>query len=320
LTPKQTDLSGATLSERYRLLARIGIGGMGAVYRALDLESETYVAIKVLTRENAPSSTLYKRFRREMHALRQVHHPNLVEIFDDGETANHRLWFCMELVEGVTLTQYVHNAPISTDEIELIVRQILYALTALHAEGLVHRDLKSGNIMVASKEGGVEVKVLDLGIVAHTNPDPNRATLTAQNTILGTPEYMAPELIRTGTIDARGDLYALGILTYQMATGTVPWHNKRAAPILHAHVNKEVPDVNIFRDAPLPANLHTTMYALLQKEPGARPQDTAEALYLLDGGQLKRRPDRQRTIFLLLLAALLVTLASIGAEALWSQL
>lgn len=293
MATESEDLSGTSIDGRYQLTARIGRGGMGSVYQATVLEDGSRVAIKIVSPGAAKVSRQGTRFKRELQALRRVDHPNTVRVFDAGRTDAGRLWIAMELARGVSLSRRVREAPLPAPEIERVLRQLLQALGAVHAAGLVHRDLKPGNIMVDHVGDGVELKLLDFGIVRFVNPDPDMSALTGRNTILGTPEYMSPELIQTGNTDARSDLYAAGVVAFKMATGRVPFAGKTAA-VLKAHVQQVAPDVQELRAEPLPGPLARTITALLQKHPRDRPQSAEQALALLDGGRLPRRM-RQRT-------------------------
>lgn len=271
------DLSGRVVGGRYLLMRAIGRGGMGTVYRANDLVDPREVAIKVLSHERAHTRNYSNRFQREIEALQRIEHPNTVRVYDFGTTEQGDLWFAMELVRGQTLAREI-DAGVSTDRIGRIIRQVLLALDAVHSAGIVHRDLKPSNIMVEDAADGPRVKVLDFGVVRFTDPD--RSVLTARNTLLGTPSYIAPELVLGKPIDARSDLYAVGICLHALATGSPPFTGADSSKILRAQVSESPPSVPAGR---LSSSLDDLRVSLLRKEPGARPQDARQALAILDG-------------------------------------
>ena len=302
-TATDPDLTGSLIGGRYLVLRRIGRGGMGVVYRASDLDRGGEVAIKVLARERADSRRHGDRFLREIEALQRIDHLNTVRVLQAGQSERGDLWFAMELVDGVTLSRKVHG-PLPAAEITTIVRQLLEALQAIHAAGVVHRDLKPANIMIAESPEGPRVKVLDFGVVRFTDPD--RSVLTAQNTLLGTPAFIAPEAVRGLPIDARSDLYAVGICLHTMATGELPFNGSDSNAVLRAQLRDEPPAVEPTRGEPLPPTLEALRLALLRKEPAARPQTAAEALAILDGRSAPRpaRRPTQPWVYVALAAAL----------------
>ncbi|TVQ91677.1 MAG: serine/threonine protein kinase [Deltaproteobacteria bacterium] len=281
--PSDPSLSGQLVGGRYLLMKPIGRGGMGTVYRAIDQEKsgeKSHVAVKVLSRERADNRRHGDRFQREIEALSLVEHQNTVAIHSCGETDEGHLWFSMELVRGKTLSRVV-DAPMDVPFITSVIRQILGALQAIHDKGLVHRDLKPANIMVETLDGAPKVKVLDFGVVRFIDPD--RSVLTAQNTLLGTPAFIAPELVKGEPVDARSDLYAVGVCLHYLATGKYPFHADNANAILRMHVKEPPPPVQALRPEPLPERLEKLRIALLQKKPDDRPQTASEALDILEG-------------------------------------
>jgi eukaryotic-like serine/threonine-protein kinase len=301
------DASGQILGQRYVLAAPIGRGGMGTVYRARDLQGGPDVAIKVLSAAGARRRRGGDRFERELQALRQVRHPHTVEVYADGTTAGGERWFAMELCPGRPLSRHI-EAPLPAEEIAVITRQILSALAAIHQAGLVHRDLKPGNVMVERTPSGPVARVLDFGIVRFLDPDPQMSVLTRRGTVLGTPEYMAPETFTTGTSGPASDLYAVGLLVHTMATGRPPFLGPDAHSILRAHVEQPTPDPDRPRQTPLPPHLRRLHDALLQKDPRRRPASAERALDLLDGRGLPPLP-RGAWVGLAVLAAAILGIA-----------
>ncbi len=205
----------------YRFDARIGSGGMGAVYRATQLSLGRAVAIKVLPSDSAEDKQFLERFHREADVLSKLNHPNIVTVIDRGELEG-RPYLVMEYVDGTSLRAVVRNAPLPGAEALTIVRSVLSALEHAHRQGVVHRDVKPENVLVA--EGGI-VKVADFGLSRLVEPDPG-TRLTRTHLALGTYEYMAPEQReRAREADERSDLYATGVVLYEMLTGELPIGN-----------------------------------------------------------------------------------------------
>jgi serine/threonine protein kinase len=213
---------GGTLllsNPRYEILQILGQGAMGAVYKARDREVDRVVAIKVIQPELANSLEMLKRFKQELILARQVTHRNVVRIFDIGETDGTK-FITMEFVEGRDLkSTIVSRGKIPTEEAVNIIRQICLALDAAHSEGVVHRDLKPQNIMI---DNNGRVVVMDFGI-AHSKELPS---MTMTGALVGTPEYMSPEQALGEKTDQRADIFAVGIIFYEMLIGKVPFGAK----------------------------------------------------------------------------------------------
>ena len=203
----------------YEMLALLGRGGMGAVYRARQLSLARFVAIKILPLELSLRAEFAERFRREAQALARLAHPQIVGIYDFGQTPDGHFFFVMELIEGSDLQMRMQDGPLAVPQAVEIVRQVCDALEAAHAEGLMHRDVKPSNVLI-DKAG--RVKVSDFGLTRLLG-DGTPATLhTMTGAVLGTPEYMAPEQARQEAVDQRADLYSVGVMFYEMLTGTLP--------------------------------------------------------------------------------------------------
>jgi tetratricopeptide (TPR) repeat protein/predicted Ser/Thr protein kinase len=209
-------LIGVLLAERYEILELLGQGGMGAVYKARDTELERLVALKLIRPELASNPEILRRFKQELILAREVTHRNVIRIFDLGQAKGVK-FITMEFVEGRDLrTLLKDKGKLSPDEAVQIIAQVCRALEAAHAAGVVHRDLKPQNIMLDAKE---RVYVMDFGI-AHSLETPG---MTQTGALLGTPEYMSPEQAKGMKVDARSDLFALGIIFYEMLTGGSPY-------------------------------------------------------------------------------------------------
>ncbi len=260
---------GAVLGGRYEILSPLGRGGMGAVYRARDRVLEEEVAIKVLRADVTGTEERARRFRSEVQLARRVSHWNVCRIHEYGEDGPLR-FISMELVEGETLKDALRRRRrLPTAEAFDVAIQVAEGLTAIHQAGVVHRDLKSANIML---DGAGRARVMDFGIAK-----PEAAPGGASGYVVGSPEYMSPEQARGRAVDTRSDLYALGVVTFETFTGEVPFHADTPVRTLLLHLEAAPP-----LDAPsLPPPLVPVLRRSLAKEPGARyasAREMAEAL------------------------------------------
>lgn len=206
---------GTILAERYEIVKILGEGGMGAVYKARDLELDRLVALKVVRRELAGHASILQRFKQELILARKITHRNVVRIFDLGVAQGLR-FITMEFIEGQDLASVLEERKLGPDETVKILRQVCAALEAAHAEGVVHRDLKPQNIMI---ETGGRVVVMDFGLARSMEA----TGMTQAGAILGTPAYMSPEQAKGMPADERSDIFSLGIISYQMLSGKVPF-------------------------------------------------------------------------------------------------
>jgi len=233
-------LLGTTLNGRYRLEARIGTGGMSSVYRALDETLERPVAIKLMNREIATDSDQLERFRREARAVAQLSHPHLVGVIDYGEDQG-RPYIVLEYVEGETLKERIRrNGELDVSEAVAYAIEIARALGAAHARHIVHRDVKPQNVLI-DEEGSA--KVTDFGIARSLDDD----GLTADGRVLGTTDYVSPEQALGHDVTGQSDLYSLGIVLYEMLTGSVPFRGENQVAVAMKHVREELPDVHTLR-------------------------------------------------------------------------
>jgi serine/threonine protein kinase len=270
LEPGPDPLIGRTV-DRYRIDAWVGDGGMSRVYRARHTFLNKDVALKVLFGELAADAKLTTRFRREAETAGRIKHPNVVQILDFGKTDEGLAFMVMELVDGLSLSRELWERPRhSLAWIADITRQIALGLEAAHAAGFVHRDLKPGNVMLETIEGRRTARILDFGLVKQHEEDDEKNKLTRTGQILGTPSYMAPEQISGADVDARADLYALGVILYEMIAGKTPFSGS-TSHVLTQHVTQPPP--------PLPdaGGLERIALKLLAKKPSGRP-DSARAV------------------------------------------
>jgi serine/threonine-protein kinase len=229
-------LTGTVLSGRYRLESKLGSGGMSTVYLARDETLERWVAAKVLHREISDQPDQIERFRREARAVAQVSHPNVVAVIDAGEDGG-RPYIVFEYVEGETLKQRIDRlGRLPLDEAAAYAIEIGRGLVAAHARRLVHRDVKPQNVLIDS-EG--RAKVTDFGIARELEQD----GLTRTGRVLGTTDYVSPEQAMGNAVDARSDIYSLGVLLFEMLTGDVPFKAENLVGVAMKHVNERLPDV-----------------------------------------------------------------------------
>ncbi len=217
-------LIGATLGGLYHVERLIGVGGMGRVYQATHVHLGKAYAVKVLSEGRAKQPDATERFLREAKAATRIEHDHIVKVVNFDSDDAHRLFIVMELLEGENLADRIDRGALPIDEAIEIARQTGDALQAAHEAGIVHRDLKPENIFITQKDSRDFVKVLDFGISKIKNPDHGDPKLTATDQIVGTPLYISPELARgMATVDHRTDIYALGVIMYEMITGSPPF-------------------------------------------------------------------------------------------------
>jgi serine/threonine protein kinase len=271
-------LLGQTLAGKYLVEELIKRGGMGAVYQGKHVLMDKTVAIKVLRPALAVDDDVVARFSREAKAASRISHPHAVSVTDFGESENGVVFLVMEYLDGRTLKEVIRSegAMPLTRAVE-IIRQVTGALDAAHGQGVVHRDLKSDNIMVSQTNGGDWAKVLDFGIAKIQQPatvkDPD---ITAPNLVIGTPQYMSPEQCsQTQPLDARSDIYSLGIIIYEMLAGRVPFTGESATMIMMQHVQDPPPSVLATRPD-LPPAVDGVITRALAKVPADRFQTAGE--------------------------------------------
>lgn len=290
------ELLGLVVGGRWRLRSLLGTGGMGSVYVADDLAHGPAIAVKLVKRELFNDANVRARFDREAEALRRLEHPNIVRLLDTGETQDLR-WIAMERLEGQTLkNQLASTGRLPWRDTLPIVRAIGDALQAAHRAGLIHRDIKPENVfLVAPARAGdpPHVKLIDFGIARHLDL-PAGQTMTATGVIVGTPGFVAPEIVVKGTSDdPRSDFYSLGVSWYEMLTGERPFEAATPFALVMLHVSQPAPRPAVGRpDLVLPPRLEALLMSLLAKSPEARPA-TAEVL-LEELAALERAPEDAR--------------------------
>ncbi|RPK72429.1 Serine/threonine-protein kinase PK-1 [Streptomyces sp. ADI95-17] len=268
-TTLQDPLVGQLLDGRYRVDARIAVGGMATVYRAVDTRLDRVLALKVMHPALATDASFVERFIREAKSVARLAHPNVVAVFDQGAQGQY-VYLAMEYVAGCTLRDVLRDRGALQPRAALdILEPVLAALGAAHRAGFVHRDMKPENVLIGD-DG--RVKVADFGLV--------RAVGTVTNTtgsVLGTVSYLAPEQIEDGTADTRTDVYACGVVLYEMLTGSKPHGGETPAQVLYQHLNEPVPAPSAAVPG-LPAGLDDLVASATARNPEARPFDAVALL------------------------------------------
>jgi serine/threonine protein kinase len=275
--------SGRILAGRYELGAVLGRGGMGVVYEARHIALGRSVALKVLRRDLARSSEAVARFHREARAAASIRSPHVVEVFDFGFTEEGDAYIAMERLHGVDLRRLVQTeGPLDPARAVAIARQIARGLASAHAQGIVHRDLKSENVIVSDRDAVAVVKILDFGISKIAEFDEGGSPLTSEGVVMGTPHYMAPELLRGADLaDARADLYALGCVLYELLTGTLPFSGRTAMEVAYKHVHEPVEPPSA-RRPDLGSTFDSLARAALEKDVTKRIPSAERFLLALD--------------------------------------
>src|SRR6266516_4878322 len=255
------------LGGRYEIDTVLGRGGMAEVYLGTDRVLGRKVAVKVLEPQFARDASFVARFRREAQSAAALNHPNVVNVFDTGsEDGTH--FIVMEYVQGKTLSQIVKDAPLLPERAVEIAQSVAEALAFAHEAGIIHRDVKPGNIMLTPSG---DVKVMDFGIARATTSE----TLTATATVLGTATYFSPEQAQGEGVDARSDIYSLGCVLYEMLTGRPPFAGETPVSVAYKHVKEDaVPPSSM--DGDIPAALDAVVMKCLAKNPANRYQTARE--------------------------------------------
>ncbi|MET7456362.1 Stk1 family PASTA domain-containing Ser/Thr kinase [Streptomyces sp. NPDC005574] len=292
-TTLQDPLVGQVLDGRYRVDARIAVGGMATVYRALDTRLDRVLALKVMHPALAADGSFVERFIREAKSVARLAHPNVVQVFDQGTDGSY-VYLAMEYVAGCTLRDVLRERGALQPRAALdILEPVLAALGAAHRAGFVHRDMKPENVLIGD-DG--RVKVADFGLVRSVD-----TVTSTTGTLLGTVSYLAPEQIADGAADPRVDVYACGVVFYEMLTGEKPHGGDSAAVVLYKHLHEDVPPPSAVVPG-LPHQLDELVASATARDAGVRPYDAVELLArvrvvraLLGEDQLDAEPPRAIT-------------------------
>ena len=237
------NLIGRTLNHRYVVGDKIGEGGFGAVFRGKQIATGREVALKILHPHNVSDETIVARFRREAEACSKLRDPHTVTTYDFDETPDGILYLAMELLRGQSLHQVQKaEGPLGYARVLKILDQVAASLAEAHRNGIVHRDMKPENVFIESRDGDDHVKVLDFGIAKVVSDERQVPALTAVGQTLGTLEFMSPEQLRGQKLDGRSDIYALGMMSYEMLTGVLPFQGaKSPIEIINFHMKQAPP-------------------------------------------------------------------------------
>ena len=294
--PGQDSMIGREIAGRFRLLDKLGEGGMGAVFRAEQIALRREVALKLLRPDLSADALLVSRFNSEAKLVAKLRHPNTVIIYDFGQDSDGMLFIAMELLEGLSLRALVaRDGPLPPARALAIAQQVSASLADAHGHGIIHRDLKPDNIMLTQRGKKSDVvTVLDFGIAKLRDQAGNMTGMpvTQAGALLGTPQYMAPEQINSEAVDGRTDVYALGAVLYEMVTGRLPFEAPSIMAVLAMHINDTPKPPSARRpELNLPPALDNLIMAALQKKPEQRPPSMerydemiAECLASLGGG------------------------------------
>lgn len=289
---------GTVLGGRYRISKKLGEGGMGAVYRAEVLEVGHTVAVKLLHERFAADERALKRFEREAQVASRLDHPNSIAILDFGTSAGGASYLVMEYLKGESLDNVLASEPLSVGQSIRIIRQVLSVLEAAHAMAIVHRDLKPANIFLIDQgQGYNHVKVLDFGIARLRRDGGSRVTRTGM--VCGTPEYMSPEQARGFELDARSDLYAAGVVLYEMLSGRRPFEGMSPADVMSAQIS-DTPVAPSVR-APnrnIPPSLDAIVLWALAKAPEDRLPSAVEFLKVVDTWAMVTQADQSAPVLM----------------------
>jgi serine/threonine-protein kinase len=266
---------GREIAGQFRVLEKIGSGGMGAVYKAEQPEMRRFVAIKILHARYLTRQDLVTRFKREARAMSHLSHPNTARVFLYGQLEDGSCYFVMEYLEGRNLAQTVRReGPMEPMRAMHVMSQVCAALDEAHRNGIIHRDLKPENIFLTTQGGIADFpKVLDFGLakVSERQMRPGSLILTQEGMVFGTPEFMSPEQARGETLDGRSDIYSLGVILYELLTGKLPFDAKQPLEYIQKHVRE--PPMPLAERAPgllVPPGLEAVLMRALAKLPADR--------------------------------------------------
>ncbi len=264
---------GKVIDGRYEIQARVGDGGMGVVYKARQISIDRVIALKVLNQEMAQDPTWVQRFYNEARACSRLQHPNTIRMFDFGQTQGEgRLFMTMEFLDGISLRDALQKGPLAPQRVVKILIQCCASLAEAHSIGIIHRDIKPDNVFLLNMAGSPDfVKLLDFSVAKLLEGDRMK---TQAGVVFGTPQYMSPEQGRGLPLDARSDLYALGILAFEMLSGMVPFHDENPMNVIQMHLSAGVPPMPDH----VPYSVQQIVRRALEKDAGRRYQSAGEMM------------------------------------------
>jgi serine/threonine protein kinase len=275
MRPQDPYIGREILNGQFKILKKIGTGGMGAVYKAMQPDMNRMVAVKILHAKLKNRKDLVSRFRREARAMSHLTHPNTVKVMMYGELEDGELYIVMEFLEGKNLNQVVRReGPLELERAVSVLMQVCGALEEAHQLGIVHRDLKPENIFLTNSGGLTDfAKVLDFGLAKVTERElrPGSIMLTQEGMVFGTPEFMSPEQAQGLTLDRRSDIYSLAVILYEALTGKLPFDARSSMEYIQLHVARPpIPLDKRLPDKTFPAGLSDVLARALAKEPDDR--------------------------------------------------
>ena len=286
-----SDLTGELIDNRYLLQRQIASGGMATIYAGLDTRLDRPVAVKIMHAHLANDEAFVSRFIKEAKATAALSHPNIVSIQDQGwnEGGPPAVFLVMELVEGSTLRDYLNEkGSLTVEQTFQLITPVLSALSAAHRIGIIHRDIKPENILI-SKDG--RIKVADFGLARNISMG---QTMTAESSVvLGSVSYLSPEQVQRGVADARSDIYAVGIVLFEMLTGSKPYSGETPIQIAYRHVNDRIPDIQTIKSE-IPTSIAELVYEATAPNPDQRPKNAEELLNKLREIQAQIDPKRRQ--------------------------
>lgn len=313
---------GTTIDERYLLHEKLGAGGMGAVYRATHVLMDKPVAIKLISRELTHLPQVVGRFEREARSASRLSHPHCITVTDFGRTEDGTLYLVMELLDGEPLEDMLNRLGTLPPPLAIyFTKQILDGLGHAHMAGIVHRDLKPANVMIVNQGEKQDFAIVfDFGIAKIATDTTTDNKLTQQGMIVGTPAYISPEQALGDDADNRADLYAVGVMLYEMLTGDVPYRGAQAVDVVTMHISAEIPSLPPGRRYPI--GLRQVIEKAMAKKPADRYQTADEflsAMLALDFGQTEfiRKKGRGRHFLLFALLGILALVSILGVWYHW---
>ncbi|HUJ62649.1 MAG TPA: protein kinase [Kofleriaceae bacterium] len=268
----QDPFVGKVIDGRYEIQARVGEGGMGVVYRARQMSIDRVIALKMLNQQMQGDQTWVQRFYNEAKACSRLQHPNTIRMFDFGQTQDGRLFMTMEFLDGISLRQALQTGPLAPQRVVKILIQCCASLAEAHSIGIIHRDIKPDNVFLLNMAGSPDfVKLLDFSVAKLLEGDRMR---TQAGVVFGTPQYMSPEQGRGLPLDARSDLYALGVLAFEMLSGNVPFNDDNPMTVIQMHLHGQVPPM----PQTIPYSVQQIVRRAMEKDAARRYQSAGEMM------------------------------------------
>ena len=294
--PRVTELGpDVVIDNRYKIVSKLAEGGMGEVYKAVHVELGKQLALKVMLPDLSNDQEFVGRFKREAIASSRIGHPNIIDISDFGRTPDGRFYFVMEYVDGKTLVRYRREGPFRFERVLHVGLQAARALAAAHSVGIVHRDLKPENIMLVQRPGQPDfVKLLDFGIAKQMGAGAS-GQFTAIGSVVGTPQYMAPEQASGGVVDHRSDIYSLGLILHELVRGRPTFTGDSAVELMSRQLDTPPPPLRSPWGT-VPAPLERIIMQMLEKGPEQRPASMEAVISALEAAQSTPTPARTEPI------------------------